>query len=110
MKDINPHYTVRLYDPQGEGEGASPAARESAQRRFKQVLDDTLGDAALVLPVYRAYQRIAQAYGDPPNLEALTDAERAVAEQWLVAEQAALEAVFGPLRGMGDGFYEILPL
>lgn len=109
MNNTDPHYTVRLYDPQGESDGPGSAARDSAQRRFKQVLDEALGDAALVLPVHRAYQRIAQAYGDPPNLEALTDAEREIAEQWLAAEQAALEAVFGPLRGMGDGFYEILP-
>lgn len=109
MKDMNRPYTVRLYDPQGDGDAQGAMAREQAQRRFAQVLDEHLGDAALVLPVHGAYLRIAQAYGDPPNLEALTEAEREIAQQWLVAEGAALEAVFGPLRGMSESFYEIVP-
>lgn len=98
-------YTVKLYD----AEGVSEAQQRAAQQRFKQVLEETLGDASLVLPVYQAYQRIAAAYGDPPHLEALTDAEREIAEQWQTAESAAIAAVFGPLRGMGDGFYELRP-
>lgn len=98
-------YTVKLYD----AEGVSEAQQRAAQQRFKQVLEETLGDAALVLPVYQAYQRIAAAYGDPPNIEALTDAERAIAEQWQAAESAAITAVYGPLRGMGDGDYELKP-
>jgi hypothetical protein len=110
MKDMNRPYTVRLYDPQGDGDAQGAMAREQAQRRFAQVLEEHLGDAALVLPVHQAYLRIAQAYGDPPNLEALTEAECEIAQQWLVAEGAALEAVFGPLRGMGESFYEIVPL
>lgn len=98
-------YVVKLYD----ADGVSEAQQRAAQRRFKQVLEETLGDAALVLPVYQAYQRIAAAYGDPPDLAALTDAERAIAEQWQAAEQAAVVAVFGPLRSMGDGMYELRP-
>lgn len=109
MKDMNRPYSVRLYDPQGEGDAQGSRVREQAQRRFAQVLEDHLGDAELVLPVHAAYLRIAQAYGDPPNLEALTDAEREIAQQWLLAESAALEAVFGPLRGMSESFYEIRP-
>ncbi len=96
-------YVVKLYD----AEGVSEAQQRAAQQRFKQVLDETLGDAALVLPVYQAYQRIAAACGEPPNLEALTDAERQIAEQWQAAESAAIAAVYGPLRGMGDGCYEL---
>lgn len=98
-------YTVRLYD----AEGVSEAQQRAAQKRFRQALEDTLGDAALVLPVYQAYQRIAAAYGDPPDLEALTEAERAIAEQWQAAESAAITAVYGPLRSMGDGMYELKP-
>jgi len=49
------NYTVKLYD----AEGVSEAQQRAAQKRFKQVLEETLGDAALVLPVYQAYQRIA---------------------------------------------------
>lgn len=100
------NYTVKLYD----AEGVSEAQQRAAQRRFKQVLEATLGDAALVLPVYQAYQRIAAAYGDPPNLEALTGPEREIAEQWQAAEGAAITAVYGPLRSMGDGDYELKPL
>jgi hypothetical protein len=109
MKDMNRPYTVRLYAPQGDGDAQDSRAREHAQHRFAQVLEEHLGDAALVLPVHSAYLRIAQAYGDPPNLEALTDAEREIAQQWLLAESAALDAVFGPLRGMGDADYDLLP-
>jgi hypothetical protein len=98
-------YTVRLYAAEGESE----ARHREAERRFRQVLEETLGDAGLVLPVYLAYQRIAAAYGDPPDPAALTDAEREIAEQWQAAEQAAVTAVFGPLRSMGDGMYEIRP-
>ncbi|MEO7546948.1 MAG: hypothetical protein ABIT82_00870, partial [Ramlibacter sp.] len=55
----------------------------------------------------RAYLRIAATYGDAPDLEALTDAERAVFEQWQAAETAAVAAAFGPHRYMGDAMYEI---
>lgn len=99
------NYTVKLYDAEGAGE----AQQRAAQQRFRQVLEATLGDAALVLPVYLAYQRIAAAYGDPPNVEALTDAEREIVSQWQEAESAAITAVYGPLRSMGDGMYEIRP-
>jgi hypothetical protein len=98
-------YVVKLYDP----EGVSEAQQRAAQQRFRQVLEETLGDAALVLPVYQAYQRIAAAYGEPPDLAALTEAERQIAEQWLAAESAAIAAVYGPLRGMGNGCYELKP-
>lgn len=96
-------YTVRLYDAE-EGDGA---VRVAAQRRFKQVLDETIGDAALVMPVYLAYRRIIGEYGDSPDLSALTDAEREIVQQWQAAEDAAIRAVFGPLRSMGDGLYEL---
>lgn len=98
-------YEVKLFDADGVG----PAQLRAAQARFKAVLNQALGDPALVLPVYQAYQRIAATYGDPPDLAALTEAERTIAEQWLAAEQAALAAVFGSLRSMGDGLYELRP-
>lgn len=97
------NYTVRLFDAEGQSE----ARRREAERRFKAVLDESLGDSAMVWPVQQAYLRLAAQYGDPPDLAALTDHERSVAEAWLVAEKAALDAVFGPLRSMGDGMYEL---
>ena len=99
------NYTGRLFD----AEGQTTARRQEAEARFKDVLDDALGDSAIVWPVHQAYLRIAAQHGDPPDLAALTDEERAVAEAWLTAEKAALDAVFGPLRSMGDGMYELRP-
>ena len=101
-------YTVKLFNTYGDTDDDNGPALRAAQRRFQQVLEATLGDAALVLPVYEAYRRIAAAYGDPPNMEALTDAEREIAQQWQEAESAAITAVYGPMRGMGDGFYELI--
>jgi hypothetical protein len=42
-----------------------------------------------------------------PSPDALTDAERAVLEQWQAAEAAAVAATFGTHRYMGDAMYEI---
>ena len=103
------HYTLTLYDANGASDAASDAAqRQRAERRFRQVLEDTLGDASLVAPVYTAYQRIVGTYGDAPDPDVLTDAERAVFEQWQQAEAAAVTAVFGPMRAMGDATFEIV--
>ncbi len=99
------HYTVKLYDAEGESE----TRHREAVLRFRRALEDTLGDASLVLPVYLAYQRIAAAYGEQPDTEILTDAEREIVEQWQAAETAAITAVFGPLRKRGDGMYELKP-
>lgn len=96
-------YTLTLYDADGVSEGE----RREAGKRFRRALEDTLGDAALVAPVYRAYLRIAATYGEQPDLEALSDAERAIFEQWQAAEAAAVAAAFGPNRYMGDAMYEI---
>jgi hypothetical protein len=98
-------YTVKLFDAEGESE----TRRRAAESRFRQALEESLGDASLVLPVYLAYQRIAAEYGEQPDVAALTDAEREIVEQWQSAETAAITAVFGPLRNMGDGMYEIRP-
>ena len=60
-----------------------------------------------VAPVYTAYLRIVGAYGETPDPDTLSDAERAVFEQWQAAETAAVAAAFGPNRYMGDAMYEI---
>ena len=95
-------YALILYEPD-----ASDAQRREAEQRFREALEETLGDAVLVAPVYRAYQRIVATYGDTPDPDSLTDAERAIFEQWQAAETAAVAAAFGPNRYMGDAMYEI---
>jgi hypothetical protein len=81
--------------------------RREAQQRFRRALEDTLGDSMLVAPVYAAYLRIVGTYGDTPDPDSLTDAERAIFDQWQAAETAAVAAAFGPNRYMGDAMYEI---
>jgi len=96
-------YTLKISD----SDDASEAQRREAEQRFRQALEDTLGDASLVAPVYSAYLRIVATYGEQPAPEALTDAEREIFEQWQAAETAAVAAAFGPHRYMGDAMYEI---
>jgi hypothetical protein len=95
-------YSLILYEPD-----VSDAQRREAERRFRDALEQTLGDAELVAPVYRAYQRIVATYGETPDPDSLTDAEHAIFEQWQAAETAAVAAAFGPNRYMGDAMYEI---
>ena len=95
-------YSLVLYEPD-----VSDAQRREAEQRFRRALEETLGDAVLVAPVYRAYQRIVATYGETPDPDSLTDAERAVFDQWQAAETAAVAAAFGPNRYMGDAMYEI---
>ncbi len=95
-------YSVILHEPD-----VSSAERRDAEQRFRRALEDALGDASLVAPVYTAYLRIAAAYGDTPDPASLTDAERAIFDQWQAAETAAVAAAFGPNRYMGDAMYEI---
>lgn len=96
-------YTLTLFD----ADGASDVQRRAAEQRFCQVLEATLGDASLVAPVYSAYLRIVAAYGEAPSPDLLTDAERTIFDQWQAAETAAVVAVFGPHRHLGDAMYEI---
>jgi len=96
-------YSLVLY----EADGASDTQRHEAEQRFRTVLEETLGDASLVAPVYAAYLRIVATYGETPAPDTLTDAERAIFDQWRAAETAAVAAVFGPHRYMGDAMYEI---
>jgi hypothetical protein len=95
-------YSLTLYEPD-----VTDAQRREAEQRFRDALEQTLGDAVLVAPVYRAYQRIVATYGETPDPDSLSDAERAIFEQWQAAETAAVAAAFGPNRYMGDAMYEI---
>lgn len=96
------NYSITLYEAD-----ASPADRRAAEARFRQALEQALGDAALVAPVYRAFLRIVATHGDSPAPDTLTDAEQAVFDQWQAAESAAVAAAFGPNRYMGDALYDI---
>lgn len=96
-------YTLKLY----AFEDVSDQERQAAEQRFRKALDTTLGDACLVLPVYRAYRRIVATYGDAPAPDTLTDEEQQVFDQWQAAETAAVTAAFGPNRYMGEAHFEI---
>jgi len=95
-------YSLVLYEAD-----VSDTQRREAEQRFRRALEETLGDASLVAPMYTAYQRIVGSWGDAPDKDSLTDAERMVFEQWQAAETAAVAAAFGPNRYMGDAMYEI---
>lgn len=96
-------YTLTLFD----ADGASDAQRSAAEQRFRRALEEVIGDASLVAPIYTAYLKIVATYGEAPPPEALSDAERMVFEQWQAAETAAVTAAFGTHRYMGDAMYEI---
>ena len=97
-------YTLKLYVP----DDTSHAQRQAAERLFRRALEETLGDPALVVPVYGAYQAIVAEHGETPDPEALTVEQRTVLESWQLAETAAIEAVFGPHRHLDEGGYEIV--
>lgn len=96
-------YTVKLYVP----DDTTPAQRQAAERLFRQALESALGDAALVVPVYTAWQAIVAEHGEAPDPEVLSVDQRMVLESWQQAERAALEAVFGPHRHLDEGGYDI---
>ena len=96
-------YSLKLY----AFEEASDGERAAAEVRFRKVLDEQIGDAGLILPVYRAYRRIVGTYGEAPAPDTLTDAEQQIFDQWQAAELAAVIAAFGPNRYMGEAHFEI---
>lgn len=95
-------YKLTLYEAD-----VSAGELRSAEQRFRDALENALGSAELVMPVYLAYQRLVGTYGEQPDLDILTDAEKMVFEQWREAELAAVAAAFGPNRYMGDAMYEL---
>ena len=96
-------YSLTLFD----ADDATIEHRAAAEQRFRHALDTTLGDESLVAPVYTAYRRIVATYGESPDPDVLTDAERAIFDQWQEAETAAVAAAFGTHRYMGDAMFEI---
>ena len=97
------NYSLTLY----AFEDATDQERRDAEKRFRKALDETLGDASLVAPVYAAYLKLVAIYGDAPSPDALTADELEIFKQWQAAESAALMAAFGPNRYMGEAQFEI---
>lgn len=97
------NYTLKLFT----ADDATPEQRRAAEQLFRHTLEEALGDASLVAPVYSAYLQIVARHGEIPDEEALTSAELSVLAQWQAAIHDAVVAVFGPMRQMGDADYEI---
>ena len=85
----------------------TPVQREQAVQRFRQALESTLGDAALVLPCYTIYRKLALQYSDDPRPWPVSTNELLLAERWEAAELAATQAAFGVNRYLGDADFEI---
>ena len=96
-------YSLTLY----AYEDATDQERREAEKRFRKALDETLGDASLVAPVYAAYLKLVAIYGDAPAQDVLSPEELEIFSQWQAAESAALTAAFGPNRYMGEAQFEI---
>lgn len=98
-------YTLKIFTADDVG----AAERAQAEHRFRTALEATLGDSALVWPVYQAYLRLLQTYGDHQRPWPLNPEEQLLADQWETAELAATQSAFGADRYMGDAEFEILP-
>ena len=96
-------YRLKLY----AFEDASPAQLQAAEQRFRQALDESLGDESLVAPVHAAYRCIVATYGESPAEDVLSPGELEIFNQWQAAELAAMTAALGPNRYMGDAQFEI---
>jgi hypothetical protein len=96
-------YNVRLYS----FEDVSDEEKRQAERRFCKALNEALGDASLVLPVYAVYRKLVALHGDTPSADALSTEELELFTQWQAAESAALTAALGPHRYMGDAEFDI---
>ena len=96
-------YRLKLY----AFEDASPAQLQAAEQRFRQALNESLGDESLVAPVHAAYRRIVATYGESPADDVLSPGELEIFNQWQAAELAAMAAALGPNRYMGDAQFEI---
>lgn len=96
-------YQLKLY----AFEDASPTQLQAAEQRFRQALDESLGDESLVAPVHAAYRRIIATYGESPAEDVLSPGELEIFNQWQAAELAAMTAALGPNRYMGDAQFEI---
>lgn len=96
-------YSLRIFS----SEDTTAEEREQAAGRFRAALDESLGDAALVMPVYRLYARLLQTHGDHERPWPVSPEEQLLANQWEAAELAATQAAFGVNRYLGDAHFEL---
>jgi hypothetical protein len=96
-------YKLKIFTAEDVGEGE----RESAAKRFRAALNESLGDENMVLPVYQAYLKLLQIYGDQPRPWPVSSSEQTLAAHWEAAELAATQAAFGAERYMGDAHFEL---
>lgn len=96
-------YTLRIFHT----DEVSDAERQAAAQRFRFALEETLGDASLVVPMYRAWSRLLLAHQGQERPWDLSSDEQLVADQWEAAELAATQAAFGTERYLGDAHYEL---
>jgi hypothetical protein len=99
-------YLLKIFS----AEDVTNTDRELAAQRFRAALEAALGDAALVLPCYHAYQKLFLRYCDHPRPWPVSSAELLLVEQWEAAELAATQAAFGVNRYLGDADFEIQTL
>lgn len=97
------NYLLKIFT----ADDVTPVEREQAVQRFRKALESTLGDAALVLPCYTIYRKLALQYSDHPRPWPVGADELLLAEQWEAAELAATQAAFGVNRYLGDADFEI---
>ena len=96
-------YSLRIFSD----EDTSAAEREQAVGRFRAALDESLGDAVLVMPVYRLYTKLLQTHGDHERPWPVSPEEQLIVDQWEAAELAATQATFGVNRYLGDAHFEL---
>lgn len=96
-------YTLKIFT----ADDVSETERKQATQRFRAALDESLGDASLVLPIYRMWRKLHQAYGDHPRPWPISEPEQMLVDQWEAAELAATQAAFGTNRYMGDADFEL---
>ena len=96
-------YSVRLF----AYEDVSEFEKRAAEKRFCAALNEALGDASLVLPVYSMYRKLVAVYGESPSADVLSTEELEIFNQWQAAESAALTAALGPHRYMGEAEFDI---
>ena len=96
-------YILKLNSP----DDLSPTQAKAAEKIYRKHLDEQIGDASLVWPVYQAYLKIVAIYGEQPDDDLISEQEKTILETWQQAELAAISHTFGENRYMGESRFEI---